>query len=243
MKPQLDFSPDHTPAAWLDMARQLTSAWLFLDEHTPVVHLDIKPDNIFYHTLDAPRQRFHYWLGDFGICAVDGARQLCDEAALRLGSVQYMPPSSHASMTKWLRKGSLRELSLFQYFATLADMVRLPPSDTSGRRPHFLSDGAHSTPVVAQRLERERPPQMPPPLSICTHALLECEPHELPAQFKALHALLFAVVEPQQRPASVASAASTEAAAADALPNKQRPKTGARLMDYLLAVHRRHGRY
>ena len=193
MRPQLDHSPTVAPAAWVEMARQLTSAFLFLDEHTPVVHLDIKPDNVFY-LFDAPRRRYHYWLGDFGICSVDHAAATPTSAEMRSGSAQYMPP--RASAWHHRRGATLRAVSLFQFFATLVDMLRLPPSPSSPKS-HHLSDAtrADAAPNVAARLAQEAP-ELPPLPRVCADALLDTEPADMGARLTRLRDLLVDALHP-----------------------------------------------
>ena len=157
------------PAAWTEMAAQLTSAVVFLEEHTQVVHLDIKPDNVFC------RDRHHFWLGDFGICALDAREKAVGLKDLRAGSVQYLPGPDNDEA--WVGVGTLGRLSTFQFIATLLDMLRVPPS-ASRRQAHFLSDGSRKSPspIIAERLRAELPyplADMPAPLRVLASALLE----------------------------------------------------------------------
>ena len=180
-------SGEAAPAAWRDMARQLTSAVLFLLEHTLVVHLDIKPDNVFFVFFDDARQRYHYWLGDFGICSVRGADKLCDANALAAGSLQYMP----ARPREWLHIGTLRALSLFQFFATLADMIHWPG---------FLSDG-NPPPNVASRLAKKQPSVPQGPLRVCVDAVLHTPPNAMDARLTELRdALVTSLISSSRTP-------------------------------------------
>ena len=180
-------SGEAAPAAWRDMARQLTSAVLFLLEHTLVVHLDIKPDNVFFVFFDDARQRYHYWLGDFGICSVRGADKLCDANALAAGSLQYMP----ARPREWLHIGTLRALSLFQFFATLADMIHWPG---------FLSDG-NPPPNVASRLAKKQPSVPQGPLRVCVDAVLHTPPNAMDGRLTELRdALVTSLISSRRTP-------------------------------------------
>ena len=86
---------DADPALWRDLlGRQLGAAVGFILRHTPIAHVDIKPDNLLYTQLAAGVYRLQ--LSDYGVCYPkdDPAESFKDEdhKDVFCGTVTYTPP-------------------------------------------------------------------------------------------------------------------------------------------------------
>jgi serine/threonine protein kinase len=104
---------------WFSVALQVAEAMRFIDFRSEWAHLDIKPANILY-VPDG--EGVHCWLTDYGGMQLK-AEPLLPEDDIRVGTRYYWP---HRRM-KADRTCTMQHLSLFQYFATLTDLLCAEP--------------------------------------------------------------------------------------------------------------------
>lgn len=145
----LDLRPDiskHsiTPPLWNLIARQLGSAVAFIDTHTPLAHIDIKPANVLFKSRGTPLD-IHCWLSDYGLC--EPKNEGVPKSDRLPGTTMYCPDCEEWRDACDQRSVFYRDLSAYQYFATLMDMLRLPclklPSSAVVTIHDFLTNTKH----------------------------------------------------------------------------------------------------
>lgn len=113
------FGGSVTPPLWHRIARQIASAVMFIDTFTDLAHLDIKPENVLFRQNGDLTTNLHCWLSDYGIC---------------MPKNQSPPPRDHFPGTglycpdarAWSQNVLYRDVSIYQYFSTMIDLLRLP---------------------------------------------------------------------------------------------------------------------
>jgi serine/threonine protein kinase len=127
---------EHTlpPYLWTQIAVQLGNAMDFLLERALFVHLDLKPENIFYSrfpTSDKDVYAISCAISDFGLAT--GPNELIPvvrsaDAATRelmIGTQPYVPSSHSAFSGGWFSgRTTAAQLAKFQFLATLGDMLQ-----------------------------------------------------------------------------------------------------------------------
>lgn len=116
---------------WATIARHVGSALQFIEERAPIVHLDIKPENVFFHVS----RHAHFCLGDYGICAPK-AQSLMEPERMN-GSGLYNPPMS--KRRAW-QDATARCQSAYQFFAMMLDLIRF--KDGFATAPASLGDAS-----------------------------------------------------------------------------------------------------
>ncbi len=139
------------PALWIRIAAQLTSALDYILCHSPLVHADLKPGNIFYQL--APNTNpanepigLRCMIADYGICPpkdmpITQISRFC-------GTVEYNPPAyDWALWTDAARPVySTTHLSVYQWATTILDLLSAPVKSRLHfpyqfiRRPSTIAD-------------------------------------------------------------------------------------------------------
>ena len=185
---RIDGGNARDPPEWRRVAEHLSAAVAFLNDHTRMAHMDIKPDNVF--VVEA--EQLVYRLGDYGICRRQDERATYFLGSDRIteqlcGTPLYNPPKPSPATPM-----TYGQATLFQCFATLLGTLYLPkPVDafldvqkslvsvhsaaqsTKGHLQTCLTDAATKRPLFA----------------LVMGALREPDPAQWPVKFRALRAL------------------------------------------------------
>ena len=153
-------APDWAPPyLWVNIATQIGHAMRYMEEHTPVAHLDLKPDNMLYRRNPHPDP--DVWdvtcvIADFGLVVAhdEPVPRLTAANARRckdlMGTPCYVPPFDQAFPLWFTGAVTARPLCEFQYMATMARLLffaHRAPSASQGIR----LDGAAYVSEVLQK--------------------------------------------------------------------------------------------
>ena len=103
------------PREWLEMAWQISEAIEFLRTYPQMAHADIKPANVLFTYRD---DRVHCWLSDYG----DLYPKRDWPSTIYVGTEKYVPEEHERIQLMYFPDATYEKLSLFEYYATLADL-------------------------------------------------------------------------------------------------------------------------
>jgi serine/threonine protein kinase len=119
------------PALWVRICAQLAAAFEYMGAHSNLSHVDLKPENVLFQwgssgsewtaaDENKPLVKLRCMLSDYGICAAHS--ETIDKRKYFPGTSAYNP--HHDNLTDWQRqKGTMRQLSAFQFATTALDLL------------------------------------------------------------------------------------------------------------------------
>jgi serine/threonine protein kinase len=161
-RPQFAFSVEEGPSLlWRHIAEQLNDAMTFMRLCVDMVHVDLKPQNILYVIRQPGRvleDSVECKISDYGLCYPRGAIVRGNKRGQVMGTPLYSP-SPEQVLRHWSGKQAVTALSMFQYAATLLDLLDgagvygyLSEVGVGGRRRKCISDtlkGANGQPLMS----------------------------------------------------------------------------------------------
>jgi serine/threonine protein kinase len=184
---------------WRRVVEHLCAAVEFIDRHTALAHMDIKPDNVFVVLEDdaAEAKKKVYRLGDYGICRpkADAVTYFWSDdqpPTLEMcGSPLYNPPSPDDRAQQKRSRNSMTygQATCFQCFATLLATLYLPSEGVFlDRRPSLFSIHAAAAAPTGD-LSRLLLAASSSPEALVLAALRDPAPSAWPTRFRALRTL------------------------------------------------------
>jgi hypothetical protein len=116
------------PALWVRICAQLASAFAYIQTHTTMAHVDLKPENVLYQWASSSRAptreepvELRCMLSDYGIC--HGQNKPACSGRTFPGTRHFNPPIA-TDLARWREaNGTMLQLSGFQCAMTALDLL------------------------------------------------------------------------------------------------------------------------